>query len=102
MILYSVIVTIQKNIETEWLKWMKEIHIPKVIKTGYFKDWKLQKMIFPADKENEMTFRIDYSLSSFEDYQKYLLEYAPKLQKEHSAKFEGNFKANRMVYLMEE
>ena len=68
MIVYSVTITINKDIESEWLKWMKEIHIPEVINTGYFKDWNLQKLILPADKENEMTFRIEYFLSSFEDY----------------------------------
>jgi hypothetical protein len=98
MIVYSVTITIDKNIESEWLKWMNEIHIPEVIKTGYFIDWTVKRLILPADKESEMTFRVDYFLSNFEDYQEYLIKSAPKLQEEHSAKFEGKFKASRMVY----
>jgi len=36
MILYNVTVKIMKPLEAEWLKWMKEVHIPDVINTGLF------------------------------------------------------------------
>ena len=36
MIVYNVTVNIDKNIVDDWLTWMKEIHIPEVMKTGFF------------------------------------------------------------------
>lgn len=98
MIIYSVSVTIEKSIEAEWLDWMKEIHIPQVIDTGFFIDWNIHKVIIPEDYINEVTFRIDYTLKSIKHYEDYINSSASKLQKEHSVKFEGKFKASRAVY----
>ena len=33
MIIYNVTVGVDKSIEADWLAWMKEVHIPDVIKT---------------------------------------------------------------------
>ncbi|MCE3229382.1 MAG: hypothetical protein K0S32_3933, partial [Bacteroidetes bacterium] len=33
MFIYNVTVNISNDIHTDWLKWMKEIHIPDVMKT---------------------------------------------------------------------
>jgi len=98
MVIYSVSITIEKSIETEWLDWMKEIHIPEVIDTGFFIDWGIYKVIIPQDNENEVTFRIDYILKSIKHYEDYINSSASKLQSEHSVKFEGKFKASRAVY----
>ena len=37
MIIYNITVSIiDQNIHQNWLKWMKEIHIPEVMDTGFF------------------------------------------------------------------
>jgi len=53
MIIYSVTVTISKDAESDWLKWMKNVHIPDVIRTGYFLSWQMQKLIMPEDLSGE-------------------------------------------------
>lgn len=100
MIIYSVSITIDKTIESNWMKWMKETHIQDVINTKYFFDCKLQKQIIPGSSKDGITFRLDYLANSFEDYQKYSLEEAPRLQAEHSEKFAGKFKASRTVFTL--
>ena len=36
MYIYNVTVSIEKSLADEWLTWMKTIHIPEVLATGYF------------------------------------------------------------------
>jgi len=36
MIIYSVTVNIDDSVHDEWVTWMKEVHIPDVMATGYF------------------------------------------------------------------
>ncbi len=47
MIIYSVTVVINKDVEDSWLKWMKDKHIKDVLKTGYFTDWDIMKQLIP-------------------------------------------------------
>lgn len=98
MILYSVTVTIEREVEEYWLKWMKEKHIEDVMNTGYFINYEIQKLLLPENSTNKSTYLINYKLSSLEQYFKYQKNEAPRLQKEHSEKFTGKFTASRSVY----
>jgi len=98
MITYSVTVVIKNDVEDTWLEWMKEIHIKEVMKTGYFTDWEMQKQIIPELAADESIYIINYKTSSLDQYNEYLMKEAPRLQKEHTEKFYGKFKASRSVY----
>jgi hypothetical protein len=50
MLLYNVTLIIEEDIAAEWLKWMKEIHIPEVMETGKFVSNRLLKVL---DSPNE-------------------------------------------------
>lgn len=99
MITYSVTINVKKEIEDSWLKWMKEVHIKDVIKTGFFNGWQIKKLILPEPGNEESAFIINYITDSIDKYYKYIEEEAPRLQKEHTQKFDGKFKASRAVYL---
>jgi hypothetical protein len=98
MIIYSVTVVINKDEEDSWSDWMREIHIKEVMKTGHFTDWEMQKQIIPELATDESTYIINYKTSSLERYNEYLRKEAPRLQKAHTEKFYGKFKASRAVY----
>ena len=49
MFLYNVTVGIDKDVEFEWLEWMRTDHIPKVIATGLFKTSKIYKVLHDQD-----------------------------------------------------
>lgn len=98
MIIYSITVVINKDVEDSWLKWMKDKHIEDVLKTGYFTDWDIQKQLIPETAADESTYVISYKTSSLDQYFEYLEKEAPRLQKEHTDKFYGKFKASRSVY----
>ncbi|MBI3501555.1 MAG: DUF4286 family protein [Bacteroidetes bacterium] len=94
MFIYNVTVTIEKEIHEDWLRWMKEVHIPDVMNTKCFVENKICKLL--AD-ENEITYAIQYTFRKMEDINKYQKEFAIKLQKEHSEKFKDKFVAFRTI-----
>jgi len=98
MVIYSVTVILKKDTESDWLKWMKEVHVPDVMNTGYFLNWQMQKLILPEEAYDEITYVINYQAQSFQKYQLYIENEAPRLQIEHYEKFKDKFKASRSVY----
>ncbi len=85
MILYSVTVSIDKEVSKEWLNWMKEIHIPDVLATGLFLENKVAKI--HAEEEGGISYSIQYLLRSWEDYNSYQTKFAAKLQQEHQDRY---------------
>jgi hypothetical protein len=98
MIIYSITVVINKDVEDSWLKWMREEHIKEVMKTGYFTNWEMQKLLSPEIAVDESTYIINYVCQSLDEYNKYVQKDAARLQKEHLEKFSGKFRASRAIY----
>jgi Domain of unknown function (DUF4286) len=98
MIIYSVTVVIKKDVEDSWLKWMREEHIKEVMKTGYFTNWEMQKLLLQEIVVDESTYIINYKCPSLDEYNKYMQKDAPRLQKVHLEKFSGKFRASRAIY----
>ena len=48
-------------------------------------------------KNDEPTYVIQYGCSSMEEYLRYRDRFAPALQKEHSNRFDGRFRASRQI-----
>src|ERR1041385_3338467 len=95
MILYSVAVTIEAAIEGEWLDWMQRVHVPDVVATGCFEEATIYRLSEP--KSDEPTYVIQYRCSSMQEYQRYRDDFASALQKEHSSRFNGHFRASRQI-----
>jgi len=98
MYIYNVTVNIDDTVKDEWLKWMQEIHIPDVLETGMFLSNRFCRVM--VDEESGTTYSIQYLVKDLESYKLYQELYAPKLQKEHNAKFEGKFVAFRTMLEM--
>ena len=94
MYIYNVTVTIEADIHDEWLKWMKGSHIPKVMRTGFFVENRICKLL---TEEAEITYAIQYTFREMDDLNKYQKEFATKLQQEHREKFKDKFAAFRTV-----
>jgi hypothetical protein len=87
MLLYNVTVGVGKDIEKEWLQWMKEKHIPDVLKTGMFVDHRIYKVLHDQEDET-ISFSIQYFAESIDHIQRYLEAFAPALIETHKKKFE--------------
>ena len=86
MLLYNVTVGIDKDIEQEWIRWIKEKHIPAVMKTGMFADYKLYRILHD-EGEGTISFGIQYFAHDIRDVTGYLEKYAPAIMQEHRQKF---------------
>ncbi len=83
---------------TEWVDWMQNKHIADVLATGCFKENRMSKMLIPEDPEGDgETYSLQYLCSDMATLQRYQKEFAPALQAEHTAKFEGHFVAFRSI-----
>lgn len=79
MVLYNITVSVDASIAQEWVEYMHKDHIPAVLDTGHFRDYKLCRV--EADEQSGLTFAVQYIAHSVEDFNKYQNECAPVLQK---------------------
>ena len=62
MIIYNVTVSIDQSIHEDWLQWMKEIHIPEVMETGFFLENKVCRLMvsFSVNSKTLTSFATDW------------------------------------------
>ncbi|HQQ95112.1 MAG TPA: DUF4286 family protein [Bacteroidia bacterium] len=95
MYIYSVTVNISKEAHDEWLKWMKDVHIADVMKTGCFVDSHMYELLYVEDEGH--TYSVQYRFLELADLDRYQKLHAPGLQAEHSGRFKDQFAAFRTV-----
>ena len=94
MLIYNVTVNIDDDIHEEWLNWMKDDHIPQVMKCGLFEHSKMLKVL--ADDKGH-TYSIQYNCTTMDKLETYFANHAPKLQQDHLNKFKDKFVAFRTI-----
>lgn len=97
MILYNVTVNVEDAIHEDWIKWMKETHVPDVMNTGMFVESKILKLLSTLPDEEGKTYAFQYFCNSLEDLEHYQQKFAPKLQQEHTQKFGNQVVAFRTI-----
>ena len=97
MIIYNVTINIEDEVHNEWVDWMKTSHIPDVMKTGSFLKYKICKVLSTQEDETGHTYAIQYTATNMNRIDEYREKYAPKLQQEHTNRFEGKFVAFRTL-----
>ncbi len=97
MIIYNVTVNIEDEIHSDWISWMKEIHIPEVMNTGYFLDHRMAKVITTQEGETGHTYAIQYTCNSMADLNEYNEKCAKPLQEDHGKRYQGKFVAFRTL-----
>lgn len=94
--LYNVTVGVDKEIEGEWLSWMKTTQIPAEMNTGMFVACKIFKILHDED-EATTSYSIQYFAESINEIQQYLEHHAPALVERHRKKFENRHVAFRTL-----
>ena len=95
MFIYNVTVNIKEEAHTEWVKWMREVHMPDVMKTGCFIDNQMVKVLYVEDEGH--TYSLQYKFLEMADIERYQAQFAPKLQAEHTEKFKDKYAAFRTL-----
>ena len=97
MIIYNVTVNIEESAHKEWINWMKTIHIPAVMATGYFLENRFAKVLSTQEDETGHTYSIQYLCNSMADLNEYQNKHSAPLQEEHGKRYEGKFIAFRTL-----
>ena len=95
MVIYNVTVKIDLEVHDDWLQWMQSVHIPEVLNTGYFTEYRLCKVL--PEEEDGITYSIQYSCHNMETLERYQQEFAPRLQQEHTERYKDKFVAFRTL-----
>ena len=95
MVLYNVTVSVSEESANDWVKYMMEEHIPDVLATGHFRDFRLCHV--QGEAQGGITFAVQYMARSVEAFEAYQKDHAPALQAEHQAKWETKAVAFRTI-----
>ncbi len=96
MIIYNVTINIDHSVHDEWLKWMKEVHVPDVMRTGLFVESRMLKVLGDEDSGG-VTYSVQYTCHSMDDFKKYEANFAPALRDETNKKYKNKFVAFRTL-----
>ena len=100
MIIYNVTVKVQQDIAAEWVAWMKKEHMPELMKTGLFLDYRLCRLL-EQDELEGITYTAQYFCDSLEHYNTYISEHAQAMRDKGFARFGSKFIAFRTVMEVE-
>ena len=96
MFIYNVTVKIDPSIEADWIKWMKEEHIPEVLATGFFFESRFVRLL-DVDESEGPTFAVQYTARTKADYENYIAHFSPELRKKGLDRWGNLFIAFRTV-----
>ncbi len=95
MIIYNVTVQVDTEVHEDWLSWMKSKHIPNVMASGQFLDYRIFRLIDESD--DVVTYACQYQCNAMDNIRRYQEDFAPALQADHRNRYEGRFVAFRTL-----
>ncbi|MBS1651267.1 MAG: DUF4286 family protein [Bacteroidetes bacterium] len=95
MFIYNVTVNIDESVQNDWINWMKNTHMPDVMKTGCFTACKILKLLYVEDQGH--TYSIQYQFLKMSDYENYTKNFSSKLQTEHTQRYKDKYVAFRTI-----
>lgn len=96
MIIYNVTIKVDHSIADEWLVWLKEEHIPDMVKTGCFTHARVLRLL-EVDESDGITYAVQYHAESKALYNRYIKEYSTPMRNKSTEKWGEKFVAFRSV-----
>ena len=81
MIVYNVTTKVDWSVADNWVKWMKEVHIPGILGTGCFTSYGFYKILQVDDVEGQ-TYTVQYFADTLAAYETYIKQYATAFRQE--------------------
>jgi Domain of unknown function (DUF4286) len=79
MIVYNITNKIHPAIETEWVSWQQQEHIPDIMATGQFAEYKFYRLL-DQDESDGITYVVQYFSPSLDHYHTYINEFSATLR----------------------
>lgn len=96
MFIYNVTIKVTNAIAVDWLKWLKDEHVPEVTQTGCFTHARIMQLLEIDDTEGP-TYAIQYFAESKEQYVLYIEKFAGKMRQKSFEKWGDQFIAFRSL-----
>jgi hypothetical protein len=96
MIIFNNTIKVSAEIQHSWLEWMKTVHIPEIMATGLFHDYRICRLLEQDDLDGP-TFTVQYFTDTLENYQTYLQEHAARFNQKAFGQFGDRFIAFRTI-----
>jgi Domain of unknown function (DUF4286) len=96
MILYNVTIKVHNSIHYEWLQWLKENHVPDIMQTECFSNFKILRLL-EIDETEGPTYAIQYFAESKALYNLYIEKFSKQMRDNSFAKWGDKFIAFRSV-----
>ncbi len=96
MLVYNVTVKISWPYAAEWVKWMKEEHMPEMLDTGCFSSYRLLRLL-EVDEEEGPTYVSQYESASPELYNAYIARHSAILRQKSHKRWGDHMVAFRTV-----
>lgn len=96
MFIYNVTIKVEAQIADAWLQWMLNEHIPLIMQTNCFVDYRVVRLLEVDDTEGP-TYAVQYFADSKADYNRYMAIHSSKLQKLSFEKWADRFIAFKSV-----
>lgn len=81
MYIYNVTIQLSWSIHDDWVIWMKEKHIPAVMQTGCFTDFRFVRVL-EVDETEGPTYATQYFAATKQEYDQYIDQFAGELRKD--------------------
>ncbi len=95
MIIYNVTVKIERKSHADWLGWMRGVHIPDVMATRLFEEYKICRILH--EEPEGVTYAIQYFCKDMKTFERYQREHAKRLQADHTERYKDRFVAFRTL-----
>ena len=95
-IIYNVTVKLDAAIVDAWLQWMTDEHIPEILSTRCFYDFRILRLL-EVDETEGPTYAIQYLAESKADYNRYIEKHAEGMRKKSFDRWGERFIAFRSV-----
>jgi hypothetical protein len=96
MFVYNISIKITPEIESKWVQWQMQEHIPEMMSTNLFSEYKFFHLL-EQDETDGITYVVQFFTPSMAKYNEYIEKYAPQLRKKALDKWGNNFIAFRTI-----
>lgn len=96
MIIYNVTIKVNHAIAAEWLRWMKNEHMPQLLETGCFSGHRLFRLLEQDDTEGP-TYCAQYYCDTLEQYRRYMDTHVAVMRERSLSLWGSQFIAFRSV-----
>lgn len=96
MYVYNITIKVQTSIANEWVMWQKENHIPEIMDTGLFTEYKFYQLL-EQDEDDGQTFVTQFFASTIDEYDQYINVYSKQLREKAFSRWGDKFTGFRSL-----